>query len=35
MQFCAQTIRPLMDAVRHFAEGLVGEIANELWPYPT
>jgi glutamine synthetase len=35
MQFCAKTIRPLMDEVRHYADALEGEIADELWPYPT
>ena len=35
MQFCAQTIRPLMDEVRVYADALEGEIASELWPYPT
>ncbi len=35
MNFCAQTIRPLMDEVRHSADVLEGEVANELWPYPT
>jgi len=35
MQFCAKTIRPLMDEVRHFADALEGEISDELWPYPT
>ena len=35
MQFCAQSIRPLMDEVRHYADGLEGEVASELWPYPT
>jgi glutamine synthetase len=35
MQFCANTIRPLMDEVRQYADGLEGEIADELWPYPT
>ena len=34
-EFCAQTNRPLMDEVRHFTDGLEGEVANELWPYPT
>ena len=34
-QFCAQTNRPLMDEVRHFTDGLEGEVANELWPYST
>lgn len=35
MQFCAKTIRPLMDEVRQSADALEGEIADELWPYPT
>ena len=35
MQFCAKTIRPLMDEVRQYADALEGEIADELWPYPT
>jgi len=35
MQFCAKTIRPLMDEVRHYADSLEGEIADELWPFPT
>lgn len=35
LQFCAKTIRPLMDDVRQFADELEGEIADELWPYPT
>lgn len=35
MQFCAKTIRPLMDEVRLYADSLEGEIADELWPYPT
>ncbi len=35
LQFCAQTIRPLMDEVRQHADALEGEVANELWPYPT
>jgi glutamine synthetase len=35
MQFCARTIRPLMDEVRHYADALEGEVADELWPYPT
>ena len=35
MQFCAKTIRPLMDEVRQSADLLEGEIADELWPYPT
>jgi glutamine synthetase len=35
MQFCAHTIRPLMDKVREYADGLEGEIADDLWPLPT
>jgi glutamine synthetase len=35
MQFCAKTIRPLMDEIRQYADALEGEIADELWPYPT
>ena len=35
MQYCAQTIRPLMDKVREYADSLEGEIADDLWPLPT
>jgi glutamine synthetase len=35
MQFCANTIRPLMDEVRQYADTLEGEVANDLWPLPT
>ena len=35
MNFCAQTLRPLMDEVRRSADILEGEVADELWPYPT
>ncbi len=35
MQFCANAVRPLMDEVREFADGLEGEVANDLWPLPT
>ncbi len=35
MQFCAKTIRPLMDEVRLSADALEGEVADELWPFPT
>lgn len=35
MQICATVIRPLMDEVRQYADALEGEIADELWPYPT
>jgi len=35
MQYCAQTLRPLMDQVREYADALEGEIADDLWPLPT
>jgi glutamine synthetase len=35
MQYCAQTIRPLMDQVREYADALEGEIADSFWPLPT
>jgi glutamine synthetase len=35
MQYCAKTIRPLMDKVREYADALEGEIADDLWPIPT
>jgi len=35
MQFCAQTIRPLMDETRSYADALESEVADELWPFPT
>jgi glutamine synthetase len=35
MQHCAQTIRPLMDQVREYADGLEAEVADDLWPLPT
>ncbi len=35
MQYCAKTIRPLMDEVRESADALEGEIADEYWPLPT
>ncbi|BAU14013.1 glutamine synthetase [Leptolyngbya sp. NIES-3755] len=35
MQYCAQTIRPLMDKVRECADALEGEIADDLWLLPT
>ncbi|HTL89215.1 MAG TPA: glutamine synthetase III [Leptolyngbya sp.] len=35
MQYCAKTIRPLMDQVREYADALEGEIADDLWPMPT
>ncbi len=35
MQFCAGTIRDLMNNVRDTADTLEGEIADDLWPLPT
>ncbi|MBW4617782.1 MAG: glutamine synthetase III [Cyanosarcina radialis HA8281-LM2] len=35
MQYCAQTIRPLMDKVREYADALEAEVADDLWPLPT
>ncbi len=35
MQYCAKTIRPLMDGVREHADALEGEIADSFWPLPT
>lgn len=35
MQFCANTIRGLMDEVRVYADALEGEVADDLWPLPT
>lgn len=35
MQFCAQTLRSLMDEVREYADALEGEVADDLWPLPT
>jgi glutamine synthetase len=35
MQFCAKTIRPLMDEIRGYADSLETEVADELWPFPT
>jgi glutamine synthetase len=34
MQYCAKTIRPLMDKVREYADDLEGEVADDLWPMP-
>ena len=34
MQYCAKTIRPLMDAVRVHADALEVELADEQWPLP-
>lgn len=35
MQYSAQTIRPLMDKVREYADKLEGEVADNFWPLPT
>lgn len=35
MQYCAQTIRPLMDKVREYADAIEGEVADDVWPLPT
>ena len=35
MQHSAQTIRPLMDKVREYADTLEGEVADNFWPLPT
>ncbi|MGC1310090.1 MAG: glutamine synthetase III [Phormidesmis sp.] len=35
MQYCAGTIRGMMDSVREAADALEGEIADDLWPLPT
>ena len=34
MQYCAQTLRALMDEVRSHADVLEKEVADELWPLP-
>ncbi len=35
MQYLVQTVRPLMDGVREYADALEGEVADDLWPLPT
>jgi glutamine synthetase len=35
LQYCASTIRPLMDDVREYADALEGSIADSYWPLPT
>lgn len=35
MQYCAQTICPLMSKVRGYADALEGEVADDFWPLPT
>ena len=34
MQYCAKTLRPLMDQVREYADALEGNVADDLWPLP-
>ena len=34
MQYCAQTIRSLMNEVREYADSLEGEVADTYWPLP-
>ncbi|WP_204103228.1 MULTISPECIES: glutamine synthetase III [Spirulina sp. CCY15215] len=35
MQYCAKTIRPMMDEIREYVDALEGEIADSFWPLPT
>jgi len=35
MQFCAKTIRSLMDEARSHVDALEGVVADDLWPLPT
>jgi glutamine synthetase len=35
MQYCAKTIRPMMDDLRKDADALEGEVADDFWPLPT
>ncbi|MGB7084637.1 MAG: glutamine synthetase III [Phormidesmis sp.] len=35
MNYCASTIRGMMDKIREAADTLEGEIADDLWPLPT
>lgn len=34
MQYCAKTLRPMMDQVREYADAIEGEVADDLWPLP-
>jgi glutamine synthetase len=34
MQYCAKTLRPMMDQVREFVDAIEGEVADDLWPLP-
>jgi glutamine synthetase len=35
MQYCATTVKPLMEEVRGYADALEAEIADSFWPLPT
>ena len=35
MQYLVKTVRPMMDEVRKYADGLEAEVADDLWPLPT
>lgn len=35
MQYCATTLRPLMDEVRQFADAIEGSVDDSCWPLPT
>jgi glutamine synthetase len=35
MQYCAKTLRPLMDEVREYVDALEGEVADSHWSLPT
>lgn len=35
MQYCATTIRPLMDEVRTYVDALEGELPDSCWPLPS
>ena len=35
MKYFAQTILPIMNEVRKYADALEGEVDDELWPLPT
>lgn len=35
MQYCATSIRPLMDSIREDVDALESEVADDLWPLPT
>jgi glutamine synthetase len=34
MQYCAKTLRPMIDQVREFADAIEGDVADDLWPLP-